>query len=207
MNRSFIYWLRWIAVLPGALIAALLITFPLHWMLYIGFAHDGTLFGFIELPDGANIFIERTISPLFVALTTIVAGYKIAPQYKFKVSILLSMLYATLMVGSIVFMPHQFHLELRGVLAFVGLAIGLYWTWKQSSYFQKVYSIDELPTYDATKEHDDDFSEDLALKALDRAFEKKKKRDLSNTTYEVDEEKILMPPFSSTNSESKHYKS
>ena len=43
MKKDFTYWLRWVAILPGALIAGILSTFPLHWLLYIAFAHNGTI--------------------------------------------------------------------------------------------------------------------------------------------------------------------
>ncbi len=39
------YWLRWIAVFPGALLAGLLATFPLHWILYFTLANGGTISG------------------------------------------------------------------------------------------------------------------------------------------------------------------
>ena len=31
---QFKYWLRWLAVLPGALLGGILLCFPLHWILY-----------------------------------------------------------------------------------------------------------------------------------------------------------------------------
>jgi len=34
MKKDFKYWLRWLAVLPGALFAGILANFPLHWILY-----------------------------------------------------------------------------------------------------------------------------------------------------------------------------
>lgn len=130
-NHAFINVLRWIAVLPGALIAAFLVTFPLHWILYIGFAHDGTLFGFIELPDGANISIERAIYPAVIALTFVVVGYKIAPGHKYRTSLVLGALYVITFVWALVFMSEQYRLEARSILAFVGLGTGLYWAWRQ----------------------------------------------------------------------------
>lgn len=137
MNKSFIDWLRWFAVLPGALIAAFLVTFPLHWILYIGFAHDGTLFGFIELPDGANISIERAITPFVIALTFIVVGYKISPGHKYRTSLVLCGLYALAFVYALFFISDQYHPESRSILALVGLGVGLYWAWKQSKIDRK----------------------------------------------------------------------
>ena len=84
MNNKITYWLRWIAILPGAIFAGFLITFPLHWLLYIAFAHNETFLVFIELPPRSDIWIEQLLYPFVMAMAFISAGHYIAPKYKFK---------------------------------------------------------------------------------------------------------------------------
>ncbi len=132
MNKSFTDLLRWFAVLPGALIAAFLVTFPLHWLLYLVFAHNGTFLGFIELPDGANISIERALYPAVIALTFVMAGYKIAPGHKYRTSIALAVLYVITFLWALIFMSEQYPMGGRSILALLGLALGLYWARRQS---------------------------------------------------------------------------
>ncbi len=127
------YGFRWIAVLPGAIVAGLLVTFPLHWLLYLAFAHDGTLLGFIELPPGANISIEHVLSPFVIALTFIFAGNRIAPKYKFKTAITLFGIY--LAVWSIISIIALFkgsiygleiHFSGETILSLIGALVGVY---------------------------------------------------------------------------------
>lgn len=67
------YWLRWLAVIPGALTAGVLAAFPLHFAVY------STLRNFVvpypELP-------ERILSPFVIAAVFIWAGSRIAPEHK-----------------------------------------------------------------------------------------------------------------------------
>ncbi|MFA5049348.1 MAG: hypothetical protein WC516_10055 [Patescibacteria group bacterium] len=132
MNKDYKYWLRWLAVLPGALLAGLLATFPLHWILYLVFAHDGTILGFIELPDGVNKSIEYMLYPFVVAFTFILVGYKIAPKYKFRTTIVLFGIYTLLWFISTfasLFLKIegvQISFSGRTIFALLGAAIGLY---------------------------------------------------------------------------------
>ncbi|KKQ83436.1 MAG: hypothetical protein UT04_C0032G0015, partial [Candidatus Daviesbacteria bacterium GW2011_GWF2_38_7] len=99
MVNGLSYWLRWVAVLPGALIGGLLATFPLHWVLYLAFARNGSLFGFIELPLGSNIPVEYALTPFVIAVTFILVGDKIAPTHKFQTSIILTILLVSFFIG------------------------------------------------------------------------------------------------------------
>jgi hypothetical protein len=77
------YWLRWLAVLPGALLGSVLLTFLLHWIL------DNTLINFMapypELP-------ARILSPLVIAAgvvwlgraASVVLGAILAPGAKWE---------------------------------------------------------------------------------------------------------------------------
>jgi hypothetical protein len=133
------YWFRWISVFPGALIAGLLIIFPLHWLLYLKFAHSGTFLGFIEFPARSNISIEYVIYPFIIAITYIFAGYKIAPKYKFKTAIVLFVIYLAIwLIVSVIslFANDTYGLDMqfswRTVLAVIGAVIGLYIAKKDS---------------------------------------------------------------------------
>ncbi len=129
MNKDYKYWLRWVAVLPGALIAGLLATFPLHWLLYIAFAYDGTILGCIELPPGSNLPIEYMLYPFVIAFVFILVGFKIAPMYKFKTAIALAVLYTIFAIGVLFFGMKRgikMSFEVRTVGPFIGLLIGLY---------------------------------------------------------------------------------
>ena len=53
MRRDIKYWVRWIAVFPGAIIAGILMTFPIHWILYFTLAKS-------QFITGVNIaYFER----------------------------------------------------------------------------------------------------------------------------------------------------
>ena len=124
MKKYFIYWLRWIAVLPGALIFGFLASFPLHWILYFTLAKGETI-------SGVNIRpIESTLTPFVFAIVFILVGVEIAPKYKFKTSIILTILYVSFVIGVIIFMSG--HLETRGIIGLLGSFLGLYITWRKS---------------------------------------------------------------------------
>lgn len=131
-NNKLMDGLRWIAVLPGALLAGFLITFPLHFILYIAFADGGFLFGLIPLPAGSNETLERALYPFAIAVTFILTGYKIAPRYKFRASAVLTGLYVLAFASALLLAPEQYHLEPRGVLAILGSFLALYLAWRQA---------------------------------------------------------------------------
>jgi hypothetical protein len=131
--ESLKYWFRWISVLPGAIIFALLSTFPLHWLLYLAYAKNGTLFGIIELPRGANNTIEYFLYPALIAAVFVYSSYKIAPKHKFKVALIFFIIYVlswsivsfiALFNGSINNLTLQF--SGRTILALAGAFFGLF---------------------------------------------------------------------------------
>src|SRR3989344_2834763 len=100
IDNGFKYWLRWILVLPGALIIGFLATFPLHWILYLIFGlSEESDFGspkfFLELlPGEVNMqAIEYMLYPAVIAATFIIVGSKIAPRYKFMTALVLFGIY------------------------------------------------------------------------------------------------------------------
>jgi hypothetical protein len=115
---------------PGALIAGLLTTFPLHWLLYLA-AHDGTILGFIELPPGVNLnlSIEYMLYPFVIAIVFVLVGFKIAPMYKFRTAITLSVLYTMFAIGAFLLGMKrgvEISFGVRNAGPFIGLLIGLY---------------------------------------------------------------------------------
>jgi len=125
------YGLRWVFVLPGAIIAGFLSTFPLHWILML--YPTGRENMMIQLSNDTLRTIEYVLFPFIIALTFIFVGYKIAPKYKFKTAIVLFGIYlliwliasfVTLYKGSLGNISLQF--SGRTLLALAGAFIGLY---------------------------------------------------------------------------------
>lgn len=84
------HWLRWIAVLPGALLGGIMMVFPLHWILY------NTLSNFIEpYPE----LPERIFTPFVVALGFVALGARIAPERTMEVAVVLFGLWMVLLGG------------------------------------------------------------------------------------------------------------
>lgn len=127
------YFLRWLIVLPGAIIAAFVATFPLHWLLYIAYAKDGTLLGIIELPPGSNLTIEYLFYPFVMAIVFVWSGYKLAPKHKLKAATALFAIYAiTWLVVSLLSLTSgnvgniSANFGARTILALIGAVLGLY---------------------------------------------------------------------------------
>ncbi|MBI3046586.1 MAG: hypothetical protein HYY86_03580 [Candidatus Harrisonbacteria bacterium] len=114
MKRDFTYWLRWLVLLPGTLLAIIFASFLLHWVLY------STLTGFIEpYPE----LPERILLPFVAAVIFIWAGAYIAPEHKFKTAIIL---FGILMfsLGGFVFIVFTNSDWVGGQLYFEGGGIG-----------------------------------------------------------------------------------
>ena len=127
LNRKRIpHWLRWVAVLPGALIIGFLATFPLHWILYFTLAHGDTVSGVNILP------IEHNLYPFVIAFVFIIAGGEIAPKYKFRTSAVLAILYAIFTIGVFLFASTsgiQPSLSPRALGPVAGILLGLFIIW------------------------------------------------------------------------------
>ncbi len=126
-KRNFTYWFRWLAVLPSALLAGIVASFPLHWVLY------STLTSFIEpYPE----LPERILFPFVMAVAFIWAGSYIAPEHKFKTAIALFGIWIFLL-GGFVFLTltgselagRQLYFQGGGIgpiMAVVGAITGLF---------------------------------------------------------------------------------
>jgi hypothetical protein len=124
-------WIRWLAVLPGGLLAGTLALFPLHWVLY------SRLQNFIdpvpELP-------ERILSPFVIGACMIWFGARIAPTRKMETAVVLFGLWMVLLGGVIALVlfvgnvrGHGVYLQAGGVapaMAFVGGVVGLLAVWR-----------------------------------------------------------------------------
>lgn len=130
MKKDYIYWLRWLVVLPGALLGGILTSFPLHWILYSTLRNE-TIFidPYPELP-------ERILLPLVAAFVFVWAGSRIAPEHKLKTSIVLFGIWLFLS-GGVVFLTlydsgwfgQQLYFQggiIGPIMAVVGAFIGLF---------------------------------------------------------------------------------
>jgi hypothetical protein len=92
MNQKIKNILRWIAVIPTALIASILILFPIRWFVFFSGISE-TWVAEVLKHIGLTITIdniERLLDALFVGGTFIYAGAKMAPNHHFKTAIGLS---------------------------------------------------------------------------------------------------------------------
>jgi hypothetical protein len=71
------YWLQWLAVLPAAVAAGILILVPVHFVIYRSLTGSGFITPYPELP-------ERLVSPFFTAMAFVWAGAYVAPSHKFR---------------------------------------------------------------------------------------------------------------------------
>ena len=116
-----VFWLRWLAVVPGALVAGFLMTFPLHWFLLSLFSN------FIEPYPQTP---ERLLSPAVIAGGIVWWGAQIAPQRKVETAVVLFGLWM-LVLGAVVgvtysggtYLGHQLYAKYGG-LSFLGVALG-----------------------------------------------------------------------------------
>ncbi|MBW1965935.1 MAG: hypothetical protein JRI48_00875 [Deltaproteobacteria bacterium] len=129
-------WLRWIAVLPAALLAMVLPAFPLHFVLYQSLTGSGIVEPYPETP-------ERVLLPLVAAMAFIWAGAKVVPNHKVKAATVLFVLWLLMLGCAVVLVLSgadvgslQFNLKgggLAPVMAFIGAVAGLYIVRKQNA--------------------------------------------------------------------------
>lgn len=120
--------LRWILVLPGAIIGAFLSSVSLHLILYFSLAHGETISGVDIRP------IEHSLYPFILAMTFVLVGAEIAPKQQFQVAIGLAILY---LIGAICVLffastvgVHMF-IEMRSIGPIIGLLIAVFIIWKK----------------------------------------------------------------------------
>lgn len=129
---------RWAVLLPGAVLAAVLALFPLHWFIMLGSAFgrpaedEGELSVWLIPPER----LEQFGTALLVPAVIIRAGAWIAPSRKRQAAVILAGLVGAgiaFMYGWVIASPDQ-RLEgplvlsiLPAVLNLVGIVVGLKW--------------------------------------------------------------------------------
>lgn len=134
VKRDLKYWIRWLVFFPGAILAGVLVCFPLHWILYSTLRNE-TIFidPYPELP-------ERLLIPFVFSIAFIWAGSKIAPEHKVKISVILFGLLMFL-IGGFVFltlsgadlMGRKLYFQGGGIgpiMAIAGSIVGIYVAWR-----------------------------------------------------------------------------
>jgi hypothetical protein len=114
------YWLRWLAILPGAILAGVLATIPLHFVLYMSLS--SWIEPYPELP-------EQLLIPFVIGCAFVWAGGRIAPDRKIETSVILLCIWIFL-CGGFVFlamsggqwMNQSIQLRYGGLLLALGIA-------------------------------------------------------------------------------------
>jgi len=123
------HYLRWLAVLPGAVIGAVLVAFPIHWIImfikYTGteVGEDGTITydNIIAAipPDVLEYFAYAFFTPFVIIL----AGAYIAPSLKFATGLTLALV---LLVGYAVLLSvYGSEIDISGLRFVVTVALNL----------------------------------------------------------------------------------
>jgi uncharacterized membrane protein YeaQ/YmgE (transglycosylase-associated protein family) len=144
-NKSLTQILRWFAVLPGSIICAILVMFPIHWaVMLIQFScKEGDtinvegLMGLLAcIPPE---MLERFGYALFVPITLIITGAKIAPKYKFQTGIAMAIFWGLLFgcATGMVVAKHTnmgwFRYTITFALGVTGCVLGLLQVYKDQS--------------------------------------------------------------------------
>jgi membrane-bound acyltransferase YfiQ involved in biofilm formation len=89
---------RWIAFIPAGILAAVIATFPIHWLVMLIASNEENLL---------NLLSSRTLETLIIAFTTpfliIFVGSWTAPAHRFVAAITLSIIIALILGGVYVF--------------------------------------------------------------------------------------------------------
>ncbi len=129
---AYLQILRWIAVLPCAIIAAFLSLVPLHLFLYLIFTRFVEVYP--EMP-------ELILAPAFLSGFFIYVGSKISPAYKLETAVVLFGI-CMFLVGGVVFLTFngsefnggQLYFRYGGIptiMAVVGAIVGLFTVWTE----------------------------------------------------------------------------
>ena len=111
---------RWIAVLPVAILSGALSAVVLHAVLVLTFVKG-------EVISGMNISpIEWWASPFVTACGFVLGGHKMAPQHRQGVAVGMVGLLFVSMAVLLVLIPEQTRLGARSVVSIAGAFLGLY---------------------------------------------------------------------------------
>jgi len=132
--------LRWFAVLPGAFLCALVVEFPIHWVVMLiqlfGGSNDDSVIsvdGKIPLAAIPPEMLERFGYAFFTPVVIIVFGTKIAPSFKMQTGIALAILWGIFFGAGMTFLISQGHYSgsswlrfaITCVLGIAGVSVGL----------------------------------------------------------------------------------
>jgi len=138
---KLVYILRWIAVLPAAIICSLLVMFPIHWLvMFILWCDKNYTDSFIPLALIPAETLERFGYALFVPATLISVGAIIAPKFKFQTGIAIAVLVIVLLMAGLCYLVlGYFESDMSGLcwsitvlLWVVSISHGLYYSHKKS---------------------------------------------------------------------------
>lgn len=129
---AYIQIIRWIAVLPCAIVAALLSLLPLHILLYLIFIR------FVEVYPKMP---ERILTPAILSGVFIWVGSKVSPSYKLETAVALFGTWMFL-IGGFVFLAFtgnevnngQLYFRYNGIptfMAVIGAIVGLFVVWSE----------------------------------------------------------------------------
>jgi hypothetical protein len=85
--------LRWVAVLPVAIVAAFLVSFPLHWLVRLVCQNSPE--AYLTDSNGVSLLylhrdeIERFLQPLVSQFAFVLAGARTAPKFNFIAAVVL----------------------------------------------------------------------------------------------------------------------
>lgn len=137
-------WLRWLAVLPAAVIAFPLALFPLRWVLYQTLTGSGIVEPYPEAP-------ERLLTPLVGGIAFVWGGAWVAPVRKVLVAKVLCAIWVLFVVAILAMVivgveGVQYEVNFLGAGILLGLAAGFVGVHLVS----KKYAANELQDSDAT---------------------------------------------------------
>lgn len=115
--------LRWIAVVPGGMLAALAVTFPIHWLVVLQYTrpYRTQVHAFVGQDT-----LESLVGGFFVPFVFIVAGAKIAPRHHFRTAVVLSALLVPVFIYALFFAADQIRQGLYETTGqFITLAINI----------------------------------------------------------------------------------
>lgn len=143
MSKS-VQTLRWLAVLPGAILCVFIVAFPIHWVvMFIQHFHSDELLVSIDgkLPLAAipPEMLERLGYAFFTPFVMIVSGAYIAPKFKFQTGIALAVLWGMGFGASMVYVisKNQYSgrdwlvLAITCALGIAGVSLGLLRVYKK----------------------------------------------------------------------------
>ncbi len=122
-SQKMFYYLKWVAVIPTALLSGIIVTFPLHWILYrtLSGGSDPIITPYPELP-------ERLIQPFVSAFVIVYIAAKIAPDRKLKTALVIMNIWVLVAISLLIlgyfgysFSNIKLFLQLGGLPVFMGI--------------------------------------------------------------------------------------